>query len=220
MNLGAMQALVYRYGFDSSDPVTSTLNGAVHEIETMFDWPWLEEGPYNFVLAAATNLVTLPSDFAKVLNLKDVDHQAKLRYWRLNKFKRSIQNELDQGYPSIYTILGTNVIQVYQVPVTSVNMELIYQATTPDMVNSTDVPTTGTTAWPTYMHFPIVWRTAAVMLQMENEEDRAKTAQEQFERAILSCMARANERELDEVETVEDYQGYESVDYFYGFRRN
>jgi hypothetical protein len=220
LTLSQMQTLIYRYGFDASDPVVSVLNGSMHEIESMFDWSFLEEDLTSFVMSAGNNLVSLPSDFAKVIVLRDTDHLTKLKYYRLSKFKRQGLNEASLGTPVIYTIVGKNIVQVYPTPVTNVNMELVYQGLTPDLVNPTDVPTTGTTAWPAYMHFPIVWRAAAVMLQMENEEERAKTAQEQFERAILTCMGRDGERELDEVETVEDEQGYMTGDYAAPFRRN
>jgi hypothetical protein len=221
MNFGVMQTLVYRYGFDASDPVAAVLNGAMHEIETIFDWPFLEEGPWQFVLPIGTSSPTLlPTDFFKVMSLKDLDHLTKLKYFRQSKFKRAIQNEQASGYPVIYTNIAGASFQVYPVPPAPVNMELVYQATAPDMSGPADVPNTGGVAWPLYMHFPIVWRSAAIMLQMENEEDRAKEAQAQYERAILSAMAKSSERELDEVETVEDEQGYGSVDYYTSFRRN
>src|SRR3974390_2345237 len=85
---------------------------------------------------------------------------------------------------------------------------LIYQAATPDLVNATDIPTTAGNTWPLQLHNPIIMRAASIALQAENVEDRAKTAQDEFDRALMRCMAKFAEDQLDEPMTVEDAQGY------------
>lgn len=212
MNLQAMQSLVYRYGFDSTDPVTSALNSSMHEIETMYDWPFLELSRV-FLQPAGSSLVSMTTDFVKPIYLKDLDHFYKVKYWGVRKFEKRVSDQTETGIPEIYTLRGAGVntiLQLWRIPNVSINYELMYQALTPDMVNPTDVPTVGGSyQWPVVTHMPIVFRTASVMLMMENEEDRAKVAQDQFERAIMSCMGRFGERELDDTEAVEDEQDYE-----------
>lgn len=203
-----METALQRYGFDTSDPLAVWLNAAVHDIEAMYDWPFFEEGAYQFVAQAGVQEIALPADFLKVITLWDSDHQCKLQRWDYHKFKRDIQSPLDQGSPEIYTILNLNQIILWRVPLTNTNFELVYQATTADMVNPTDVPTSAGIAWPNIMHYPIVVRAAATALMAENEEDRAKSALDEFQRMILNCMGKFSERELDEPLTVEDAQGY------------
>jgi hypothetical protein len=203
-----MQTALMRYGFNDTDPINLWINAAMHEIEGAFDWPWLYEGPVSLVVTAGTNSVTLPTDFVKIHSLKDLDHLAKIKFWNRHKFTRLIQDETDTGLIELYTLVGTNQIQFWRVPVTDTNIMLIYQGSTPDLVNPTDVPTTGSQQWPVMLHYPIVQRSASIALQAENEEDRAKTAQSEFETALMRCMGKYSEDQLDDADTVEDVQGY------------
>lgn len=206
-----METALERYGFDSGDPLAIWINAAMHEIESMFDWPFAEEGPVTFQIAAGVNSVTVPNDFFKVIVLKDTDHQQKLMYYDRHKFTRDVSDETIQGYPQIYTIVSTNQIQVWQVPVVAVNFLMLYQAVTPDLVSGTDVPTTGSNVWPSVLSYPIVMRAASIGLMAENEEDRAKTAQDEYLRTLMAAMGKFGERELDEPTTVEDVQGYGGI---------
>jgi hypothetical protein len=208
MNFGQMQTALQRYGFDQTDPLAIWLNSAMHEVEGAFDWPWLWEGPINITIAAGANTITFPTDFVKIHSLKDLDHLAKIKFWNRHKFTRLIQDETDTGLIEIYTLIGLNQVQFWRVPVVQTRLMLIYQGSTPDMVNTTDVPITGAQNWPLMMHYPIVQRAASIALQAENEEERAKTAQDEFDRALLRCMAKFSQEQLDEPSTVEDAQGY------------
>jgi hypothetical protein len=205
-----MQTALERYGFDDSDPLELWINSALHEVEGAFDWPWMYEGPITTVIPAGANNITLPNDFLKVFAIKDLDHLAKIKFWNRHKFTRLIQDETDPGLVELYTLVGTSQIQFWRVPVTDTNIMIIYQATTPDLVNPTDMPVTAGNTWPAMMHYPIVQRAASIALQAENEEDRAKTAQDEFDRALMRCMGKFSEDQLDEPDTVEDAQGYGS----------
>lgn len=210
MNFSSMQTALARYGFDQSDPLAVWLNAAMHEIEGMFDWPFLECGPVNLVVNAGSNSLVLPSDAVKVMFIFDQDNKAKLKFYNRHKFRRLVQDDADQGLLELYTLTGTNVVQVWRLPLANTNVQVLYQSSAADMVNTTDVPTTvgNGAAWPVMLHFPIVQRAASIGLQAENEEDRAKTAQSEFDAAIMRCMAKFSESELDEPTTVEDAQGY------------
>jgi hypothetical protein len=208
VNFQQMQTVLMRYGFDVTDPIQAWINAAMHEVEGAFDWPWAWEGPITMQVAGGANSITLPSDFGKVHSLKDLDHLAKIKFWNRHKFTRLIQDETNPGLIELYTLVGTNQIQFWRVPVVATNIMLIYQATTADLVNPTDVPTTAANQWPPMLHYPIVMRAASLALQAENEEDRAKTAQDEFDRALIRCMGKYSEDQLDDPDAVEDSQGY------------
>lgn len=205
-----MKVALKRYGFDDSDPLATWLNAALHEFESTADWVWLEEGPVVSSVAAGINTLALPGDAFKVITLRDVDHNTKITYWNRHKFTREIQNQADQGQVEVYTLLNTTVLQLWRVPAVATNFEVVYQGLCPDMAIDADVPGTAGTPFPRFCHYPIVMRAASIALQAENEEDRAKTAQSEYERGLMTCLGKNNERELDEPETVEDAQGYAS----------
>jgi hypothetical protein len=203
-----MKTALKRYGFDDGDPLATWLNAALHEFESAADWTWLEEGPLALQIAAGDNFITLPGDAFKIITLRDVDHTRKLKYWNRHKFTRNIQDQTEQGQIEVYTLIDTMTLQFWRVPVLATNLEVVYQSLCPDMAADDDVPGTALTPFPTFCHYPIVMRAASIALQAENEEDRAKNAQAEYERGLLICLGKDGERELDEPEAVEDTQGY------------
>src|SRR5215831_11782059 len=110
-NLQLMIRLVERYGFDQSDPLTEVINMAMHEVEAADDWPFLEE----VVLVNAnpgTATLVLPTDFVKVITLRDTTHASKLKYWSRHQFALNIQDQTDPGQPEVYTLISTNSLSV------------------------------------------------------------------------------------------------------------
>lgn len=210
MNLTQLQIALKRYGFDDSDPLTTWLNAAVHEIEAAFDWPFLEVLPIRVSMPIGSNTITLPSDVSKILYVKDMTQFEKLKYYGRNKFVRLISDPSDTGLAEIYTLVSTNQIQIWRVLGSATTFEVMYQSLCQDMVNATDIPGTAENPWPPIMHYLVVQNAAAIALQAENEEDRAKTALEQYNVALMRMMGKFGERELDEPDTVQDAQGYGS----------
>lgn len=212
MNFGAMQLVLKRYGFDDTDPIEAWLNAALHDFESAFDWPFLEVGPLAIVLPAVAYggvaRLTLPGDAVKIITFRDEDHLYKMKYYERHKFDRVINDPTDTGMPEVYTLINTNQVQVWRNPVAAVNMQVVYQALVPDMVSVNDVPGTIEAQFPTLCHYPIILLAAAYALQAENEEQRATTALQQYQAALMRCMQKFGERELDEPTTVEDGQGY------------
>lgn len=208
MNFGTMQTLLQRYGFDVTDPLAAWLNASKTDFAMEADWVFLEEGP-TVVTVASGNTITLPSDIQKIITLKDTTNLNKLVYWGRRQWTRTIRDEAEAGYPEVYTLVGTNQIQLWRTPATPINYQVLYQAVSPDMVNAGDTPLSGSTAWPVATHYPIVVRAAAMALMAENEEDRAKTALGEYQSMLMNLMARfTDERELDDVDSVQDVQGY------------
>lgn len=207
MTLEEMKTLVKRYGFDEGDPLTAWLNAAMHDIEDDFDWPWLEMA-INREMVSGSNTITLAADTLKIITVKDLTNLRKLNYYNRHKWTREIQDPTETGFPEIYTLRNTNEIQVWRVTQEAINFEVMYQAITPDLVNPADIPTTAGQVWPVNAHYPIVMKAAAIALQAENEEDRAKNALDQYEKALEKLRKKFGERELDEPTTVQDVQGY------------
>lgn len=208
MNFGTMQTALLRYGFDVTDPIATWLNASKNDFAMEADWTFLEEGPVTVTMASG-NTITLPSDIQKIITLKDNTNLCKLEYWSRRKFTRYIRDETETGYPEVYTLVGTNQIQLWRTPTTSINYQVLYQAISPDMVNAGDMPLSGSTAWPVATHYPLVVRAAAMALMAENEEDRAKVALGEYQSMMTNLLARfTDERELDDVDSVQDVQGY------------
>lgn len=209
MQFSDMQTALMRYGFDSTDPLGTWLNAAMHDFEMAADWDVLESDNTIINLPANTNTISVPNDFRKVIDIRDYDNQVKLRQWNRRKFDRDIMDQSQPGLMELYTVVRNGSIQVWRVPYVNTNVQLWYQVACPDMVNPTDQPGPTTNPFPVGCHYPIVVRAAAIALMAENEEQRATTAQQEYQSMLIRCIgAYAGERTLDDVETVQDVQGY------------
>lgn len=209
MNLGEMETLLKRYGFDSKDPLKEWLNAALHEFESERDWPFLEAVPVEQEMGAGENTITLPASTLKVITLKDETNIYKLQYYDWHKFERDIREPTERGKPELYTLKGLNEIQIWRVLESATKFMVQVQLVAPDLAIAGDEPKTAAgRVWPKMCHFPIVQRAASIALQAENEEERAKTAQAEYEKALMTIAMKFTERELDEPTTVEDVQGY------------
>lgn len=210
MNLGEMETALKRFGFDTADPLAVWLNAAMHDLEDSFDWPWLESKVITENMPAKSATITLPENCLKILSIKDLTNQRKLKYWNRHKFIRDIQEPEELGLAEVYTLINTNEIQLWRVPEVEVQWEIWYQTTTPDLVNPEEKPKSGENVWPSATGFIIVMKAAALALQAENEEERAKVCLEQYKDMRETLMRKYGQRQLDEPETVIDAMNYTS----------
>lgn len=208
LTLEEMEVALKRYGFDDTDPLAAWLNAAMHDLEDDFDWPWLEAIPSLVTMAVGSSTITLPEDTLKIITVKDLTNLSKLKFFNRHRFAREITDSTEIGLPEVYTLTGTNIIQIWRVLSSSVEFEIVYQARTPNLIEPEDVPTTSGNMWPANTSYPIVQRAAAIGLQTENEEERAKSAQEQFDKALERLRKKFAEQELDEPDTVQDVMEY------------
>ena len=209
MQFSDMQTMLMRYGFDSTDPLALWLNAAMHEFEISADWDILESTPEIIQLQAGVNIIPTPADFRRVIDIRDYDNNVKLRQWNRRRFDRDIMVQTDPGFAEIYMVIRNGNIQIWRVPTVATNFQLWYQATCPDLVNPTDVPGTAYEPFPVACQHAIVVRAAAMALMAENEEQRAQTAQKEYQDALVRCIgAHAGERTIDEPDTVQDTAGY------------
>lgn len=203
MQLSELQTALKRYGFDDNDPLTTWINAAVHMIENEEDWDWLEAAT-TLSVPASTSTLTLPSDFFKPVQLVDTTNQAALRYWDVRNFSRNIADQTQTGQPEVYTVIGTNTIQLYPVPDASLSLKLIYERQISDMVNGTDLPT----PMPARYHYAIVHGAAYIALQAENEEDRSTVAKAEFDSMIDKMRLATSRKDRSFPDQVQDVQGY------------
>lgn len=210
MNLTGFQTALKRYGFDDGDPLTVWINAAIQEFLSEAEWPFLEAESLAIPLAAGNNTVVVPSDFGKVITLKDVTgvtvlggEEKELEYWDRRKWDREVLNDRTLGVPEVFTLFSTNIVRVWPGAQQDRTMDLLYQKTLTDLANPGDIP-----AFPTKFHYIPVFRAAAIALMAENEEERSQTAQAEYDNGVLKVMSHYEMRELGDFATTQDTQGY------------
>lgn len=191
-----------RYGFDDSDPLLVWMNEAMHQFEDAHDWSFLQQVTTLTVLAGI-NTLTLPTNFYKIHSIRDTVGKLKLGYMTISEFERVIETPDDLSLPELYTITGTQDVQLYPTPDTDRLMRVVYQEELDEMVSDGSVM-----SGPPRIHYPIVQGAVMIALQAENEEDRAANAKEQFEAAIERLWTKYNKTEDDEPQQVTDVMGY------------
>lgn len=211
MNAGQAKTALMAYGFDTNDPLLQWLDTGKTTLENAEDWPFLRKTVIMVVNAGDFELsgVDLPADFFKVMSIRDIDSSRKLTYMDPLAFDRDIENPFTPGSPSIYTVVAAPAapgwaITLWPVPDAATNIQLRYEAILTDITGLAD----GTALpGPVMIHFPIVQCAAVIALQVDNEEDRAATAQAASNEAIAHLRRRMLAK-IDEAETVQNVQGY------------
>jgi hypothetical protein len=207
LTVAEQQVLMKRYGFDDGDPIIDWLNAAMHDIEAMSDWPWLEQEA-SIATVAGNNLLPLAVTHFKVISVRDMTNNKKLQMMDRTQFDREIFDPTITGNPRFYIIQSPGygeLIQLYPVPSSIFQMQVFYVAQCTDVVaGSTSPPPI-----PEILHYPMVVHAAYLALMAENEEDRAQTAQKQFETMMNNVRLRYGARTSDEPEQVVDAMRYE-----------
>jgi len=203
MNLTDLETAVKRYGFDDSDPISTWVNAAMFDVAAATDWPWLEELLSPIALASGSQLISLPSDLAKIISLRDITNLVKIDYMNRRAFERDIQDPASTGQPQYYTLVGSNNIQIYPTSDGNYNVALYYQREIASLVNPTDVPD-----MPERTHYAIVLGAVRYALIAESEEERAQAAETTYNDALGRLMTFYGMRELDDPAQVQDTAGY------------
>lgn len=197
---------IKRYGFDDKDPLLVWINAAYHQIEKeRMAWSWLEELE-TFTLEPNTARFTITNGAKRFVKIRDTSDETQkawagkdLEYWGRSKLLRSGYNLTQIGNPELYTILKRDTLQVWPVPNAQRTLEVWYIKELEDLVEDTEEP-----GIPVADHYTIVLGAAAIALQAENEEDRAATAQSQFEVELSRMVTADEERQVGEPDYVED----------------
>lgn len=208
MKVEEIKTALKRYGFDDSDPLLLWINSAYHEIENAYaHWSWLETEEVVETEAGEFNTVGLIN---RIIKVRDITNEAvgggegrDLEYIDRRELMREYPNLLTKGTPELFTIIGSNKIQVVSVPQTKRKFRVTYIKELPDLALDTDIPLV-----PVKNHYTIVRGAAYVALQAENEEERAASAQGQFESDLDKMISNDQRRQIGEPDTVMDVQEY------------
>lgn len=203
------------YGFDDTDPLNIWLEAGKELVESADNWPWLFK---QVTIAATANLVgvsagsapAIPGDYFKPFSLRDVTDKRKLKWVDPQAWDRDIVDPTQSGIPELYTEIqvgGTAPgiqLRWWPVPAVAWSLLLTYQANLGDIITFADgVSMPG----PDSIHYPTVQAAAAIALQVDNEEERATTAQAEFNESIGRLRRKFFAR-VDEPRTVQDVMGY------------
>ena len=213
MKVSDLKKALKRYGFDDNDPLLIWLNAAYHEIENAFQrWSFLEATEVGGVSLGGLpdGRFTIGGNVRRLVKVRDTTNEGEnqsggvdLEFWDRRKLQRDLSNLRSRGRPEIFTIIGSSTIQVYPVPEEERTIETSYIAALSDLVNDADEPDI-----PEANHYTIVRGAAYIGLQAENEEERAASAQGQFE-ADLSKMIDSDQiRQVGEPPAVVDVMDY------------
>lgn len=204
MDLPDLKEALKRYGFDDSDPLDTWINAAYHEIESAHSWPFLHlELALSLEVGAAE--FSLPSDFFRPIKLKNLTSKGELFYLEYRRWTRDIRDATTTGQPEMYTLFGGNTVRVWRVPEKKYDFTMSYERKLSDLSDGSPVP-----AMPEFMHYTIVRGSAYIALQAENEEERAITAQGQFEEDLIKQIGRYGNAQLGQMDSVDDAVGLTS----------
>jgi hypothetical protein len=203
VNLTDLKEALARYGFDSSDPLTTWLNAALHEFEDAMPTNLFEKEA-TLTLDPGEFSVPLPGDFFQIISFQ-LDNRPPLQYTELREFQRTYDDLTVTGVPTQYTLVGLDTFRVYPVPDEEETVRLVYVRQASELSDS--VPT-GVPDIPTRYHYALVQGAAATGLQAENEEDRSQTARGEFDSAIGRAISRLSNKQKHEPDQVQDTAGY------------
>lgn len=203
MNLSEAKSALKRYGFDDSDPLQLWLDAALSDLLSSQDWQFLM-GEFTVTVSSGANTMTLPSDFLKMVSLRDTTNNLKLERWDARKFDREISNQAEVGKAEVYRLIGLNQILLWRTLDSAVSFRGIYEK------QFAGVSDDNLDLIPTPFHYPVVLRAASLGLMAENEEERAQTAQNEYISMLGSAAMSYQNQALDTPEVVQDTQGYNS----------
>jgi hypothetical protein len=148
--------------------------------------------------------LALPADTRRVVTIKCVDTRNKLDPMEITEFEREIGDAEATGPPSLYFMTAPNEVSIYKVPDAPYTMRVFYIKDIARMDSDTDEPDL-----PVSLHYAVVQAASVVALQAENEEERAQTAESEFENTIARAWrGLSGAASGDEPRTVTDVMGY------------
>lgn len=206
MNHDELQEAVKRFGFDDSDPLTTWINAAIHDLEDASNWTFLEN-IFTTSTNATVDTLDVPSDLWTIHSIKILGQTEKLRYLSRNSWEDQILDDTTPGLPTHYTMVGLDTVLLWPVPDAIYSVRIFYRILVPELVGPNDVPS----AFPNKLHFAIVQRAAAIGLGAENNEDRASSAQNQYEATVAAAATTASgDHQTSSFGQVQDAQEYGS----------
>jgi hypothetical protein len=200
-----------RYGFDDSDPLLTWINAARAQIIDEHDWTWTNQFAVGMMLAAGDYTISLPND-SYAIETVVVRSSTSVRKLIHKDYQSFVDNYADQtltnpstGMPQFYSVYSGGQVIVWPTPDVDYSVDISYRMNFNSLVDDTD-----DLGIPSSLHYAVVLGAAYIALQAENEEERAQTAQAQFESRVSAAWLRDSRSAtgLDSSDQVEDTQGY------------
>jgi hypothetical protein len=206
MNFLQLKTALKRYGFDDNDPLDIWTNAARNEMWSDLDWATTEER-HTFTLPAnQAEYSSLPANCFKPRTLTPSSNgvaQPSLDYIEWREFRKRYDSN-EQGFPHKFTLWNIGNLRFFPVPTQSVDFEMIFHAGPVQMTGDNDQPE----EFHEIFHYIIVYRSAAIGLMAENEEDRAQTAMAEYASGLDRVLRAYGAREQDQYATVQDAMEY------------
>lgn len=210
MTVGELKTLLKRYGFDDSDPLLAWINAAIHEIENAYDrWSFLEK---EEELESALRFLELEGNVKRIIKLRDITNEVSpstgygvdLEYMDRRAMEREFPNLTETGtYAEYFSIIGSSKLQVLPVPTSTRKYRATFYEELQDLTEDSQEP-----GLPQSSHYTIVRGAAYIALQAENEEERAASAQAQFEADLEKMITADRVRQKGQAGFVQDTAGY------------
>lgn len=200
MTYGDMKEGLKRYGFDDEDPLDLWMNAGLHKFEQYAEWPFFFVRDYALSALAGEVAVTLPTNYIKPINLRDMTGDASreyLEWYDYRRYQREISVVTEVGMPELFTTFN-NEILLWRVPSTNRNLSLDYKLGLIDYASNDD----PVAEIPSRHHYTSIYAAAYIALMAENEEERAMTAQQQFEADCFTALDFYNIQQLGTMESV------------------
>lgn len=177
MLLSEMKTALQRYGFDTTDPLTTWLNWGMKEVQKYHNWKNLELIIPVSVGAGQPTFTITSVNAKKVITAKVRGQGDPMTEITMQAFQRSVPDSSSppSGVPAEYFVWNSDPVTLEfwltATPIANTTIELMVLLKEPDLVDSNPNDTTNYLS--DDFHPAIVLRAAVFGLQAENEEDRA-----------------------------------------------
>jgi hypothetical protein len=209
VDVASLKQALKRYGgFDDGDPLLDWINAAYHDFEDASDWPFLEAESIALTVTSNYEMsrIALPADLLKPIIVRNRGTGSVLEFLPhtayLEEGYYDTESSTSSGEPQYYTLMNSQLF-LFPTPDQVYDLWMIYQKQLPDLAADLDVP-----AIPTRYHYGLVYGAAAHGLQAESEEERAQSAQSQFELYISNAISKLGSRQLGQADFVRETAGY------------
>lgn len=177
--------MVYdRLGLKTTDPqITETvvnrfIDDALHELEVVADWPWLQTSE-NLAVTASTDTYAVASNWRRTVQLRISDGYS-LRQVSITDLDDTYSDR-ERGRPEAFAIFGDQVI-VRPWPDTSYTVKHRYLKKEPAL--TTDSGATGTPLVPVEYHPAVAEKVVVLAARRLREESRGTAAEAAYQQWI------------------------------------
>lgn len=179
MNRLQLRESVYdRLGVPQTDATNTTavvdrlVNAALHQIEVMHEWPWLQAST-TISATSGTGSYPVPTDWLRTRYLQ-IDQDAPLEGYEIGELIKRWPDSTTRGRPEEYAIDGDAVL-LRAIPDTSYTVTHYYIKREPDLTADDQSP-----LMPASFHDAIAEKAAEISFRRSGQTDRASVCHAAF----------------------------------------